>query len=222
MTFKTEFFFGEYRVNTISTGNSHRENCYIVTHLPSAERVLIDPGDSAESILEALGADGARPGHILLTHGHHDHVGAVAALCRRFGMSCEVHKKDERLMKQAPMYSMAFARKKIEPPQPYETFEGQPDFRLGGCRIAVLHTPGHTTGSVCYSFDGFTFTGDTLFYQTIGRVDLPGGSADELAESVSRLVEELPGEAAIFPGHGRPWTISEARAWWRQEKANSR
>lgn len=205
---------GEYEITTIVTSDSWRENCYLVRHSPSEELALIDPGDDPDSIFQAVLERGARLRHILLTHAHHDHVGAVAALCRRFGRTCDLHKGDMRLLRHATIYAMRFAGKQIEPPAPCRTFEGQPAFQLGDRSIEVIHTPGHTPGSVCYYLDGFVFTGDTLLYRNVGRTDLPGGDAKVLVTSVMRLVERLPVDTVIFPGHGRPWTLAEARSWW--------
>lgn len=215
MTADTALSLGNYRIVTIVTGDSWKENCYLVSHLPSAEMALIDPGDDSDSIIQAVLESGARLRHILLTHAHHDHVGAAAALCQRFRLECNVHKDDARLLRHAPVYAMRFARKQIELPAPFHVFEDQPALQLGERSVQVIHTPGHTLGSVCYHFGGFVFTGDTLLYQCLGRTDLPGGDATLLAASVSRLVECLPASTIMFPGHGRLWTLGEAQIWWQ-------
>jgi len=221
MAVEATLSLGQYRILRIVTGEAWRENCYLVTHVPSGEMALVDPGDDADSVIRAVLGGGTRLHHILLTHAHHDHVGAVAALCRRFGLACDVHKDDARLLRHAPMYAMRFARKHIEPPAPFRVFEDQPALQLGERSVQVIHTPGHTSGSVCYDFRGFVFTGDTLLYQRVGRTDLPGGDAKLLAASVSRLVERLPGDTVMFPGHGRPWTLAEAQNWWRGVAASA-
>jgi len=206
---------GQYRIVRIVTGEASRENCYLVAHVPSGEMALVDPGDDTDSVIGAVLGSGTRLHHILLTHAHHDHVGAVAALCRRFGVACNVHKNDVGLLRHAPLYAMRFAGKHIEPPAPFRAFEDKPALRLGGRSVQVIHTPGHTSGSVCYDFVGFVFTGDTLLYRRVGRTDLPGGDATLLAASVLRLVESLPGDTVMFPGHGRTWSIAQAQAWWQ-------
>src|SRR3990167_42154 len=109
MAVETAISLGEYRIVTIVTGDSWRENCYLVHHLASRELALIDPGDDSDSIVRAVVESDAGLRHILLTHAHHDHVGAVAALCQRFSLACNVHKGDARLMRHAPMYAMRFA-----------------------------------------------------------------------------------------------------------------
>ena len=217
MALDTVVTLGEHQIATIVTGDSWRQNCYLLTHVPSGDQVVIDPGDSPDAIVQAVLDGGAQLRHVLLTHGHHDHVGAVAALCRRFDLPCEVHVADSRLLMHAPMYATVFAGRKIEAPERFRTYENQPVFQLGGQSIAVINTPGHTPGSVCYHLDGCVFTGDTLLYRQVGRTDLPGGDAVTLTGSVSMLVESLPGDTVVLPGHGRSWSVAEARIWWQEE-----
>ena len=122
---------GDVTITTIVTGARWAENCYLVSHSPSGDQVLIDPGGNADAIVQAV-LDGAGPlNHILLTHAHHDHVGAVAAVCRRFGLACAVHKADVRLLRHAPLYALSFARQEIEPPEPFVAFDGATGFDLG-------------------------------------------------------------------------------------------
>ena len=203
MTEQTVTSSGEYQITTIVTGELWKENCYLVNHLPSGEQVLIDPGDDPDLIVQAVLDGGAKLRHILLTHAHHDHVGAVAALCRRFGLPCDVHKGDARLLRHAPMYASRFAGKRIEPPEPFRAYEDQPVFQLGERSIETIHTPGHTSGSVCSKVGDFVFTGDTLLYERVGRTDLPGGDAALLVTSVRWLMEHLPNDTIMF----RTWSF---------------
>jgi glyoxylase-like metal-dependent hydrolase (beta-lactamase superfamily II) len=207
--------FGKFQIRLIKSGAPWKTNCYLVRHLPSGEQAAIDPGDEAETIIQAVLTQGAELRYIWLTHAHHDHVGAVATLCRRFGLVCDLHKADVRLLRHAPMYALQFEHKIIEAPEPFRLYDTASQLQLGGAAVEVLHVPGHTAGSVCYSVGGFVFTGDTLLYEHVGRTDLPGGDAALLKISISQLVESLPGYTVIFPGHGRPWTVAEARAWWQ-------
>jgi glyoxylase-like metal-dependent hydrolase (beta-lactamase superfamily II) len=203
--------FGDLRVEVIVTSGAWRENCYVLTHLPSGEQAIVDPGGDAERIVAAAGGDVR---HLLLTHAHHDHVGAAAAVARAVGRPCRLHRSDERLLRHAPMYALRFAQKRIEPPAPYETFQEPPALPLGPHRIEVLHTPGHTPGSVCYVVGGMALTGDTLLRESVGRTDLPGGDWDTLSHTVGALVERLPAGTVLLPGHGAAWTAGEARGWW--------
>lgn len=207
---------GKFQIQLIKSGAPWKTNCYLVRHLPSGEQAVVDPGDDAETIIQAVLAHGAELRHIWLTHAHHDHVGAVAALCRRFGLACALHKADVRLLRHAPMYALQFAHKDIEMPGPFRPYETASQFQLGGAAVEILHVPGHTAGSVCYAMGGFVFTGDTLLYEHVGRTDLPGGDVAQLKISIERLVKSLPGDTLIFPGHGRTWTVADARFWWQK------
>jgi hydroxyacylglutathione hydrolase len=207
--------FGRFLVVTIPSGEPWKENCYLVRHEDSREQVVIDPGGPAETIAEAVEQHGGRLQRILLTHAHHDHVAAVTELRRRHQIPCYLHAHDARLLRHAPIYSVRFGGERMEPVRDVSTFEGEPDFPFGDGQISTIHTPGHTAGGVVYCLPAFTFTGDTLFNQRVGRTDLPGGDAAALSSSISRLLDRLPGDAVLFPGHGRPWVAAEARAWWQ-------
>lgn len=209
-----EHVFGSCTVTCIVTGAQWRQNSYIVSHEPSRHAVLIDPGDDAEVIIRCVEERGETVSRILLTHPHHDHVGAAAQVSAHFKVACELHSQDVRLLMHAPMYALRFANKRILPVSDYRAFEtlssgGEPAVRS-------VHTPGHTKGSVCYLFDGFVMTGDTLLYKHVGRTDLPGASAEQIVMSIDLLLGELADESVIFSGHGKPWTVGEAKQWWQE------
>ncbi len=211
---------GDFQVDTFITGAPWKENCYLVRHVPSGQQAVVDPGDDAEAISQAMTAGGPLR-YVLLTHAHHDHVGAAAAICRRFDVPCDLHQADVRLLRHAPMYALRFAGKKIDAPESLRPFEAAPGLQLGGEAITVLHTPGHTAGSVCYCLPGVVFTGDTLLREGVGRTDLPGADLALLKESVTRLLAQLPPEALLLAGHGRPWTAAEAGRWWQGAQGTS-
>ena len=204
---------GDFQVDTLITGAPWKENCYVVRHGPSGDLAVIDPGDNVDAIVKACAPGTVR--YVLLTHGHHDHVGAAAPLCRHFNLPCHLHQAEVRTLRHAPMYALRFASKKIDAPDAVQTFDKAADLRLGGQALAVYHTPGHTPGSVCYALAGAAFTGDTLLREALGRTDLPGADAVALNASVTRLLAQLPADTLLLPGHGRAWTAAEARAWWR-------
>jgi hydroxyacylglutathione hydrolase len=216
MALHHSFFLGEYEVTLIVTGGEWKENCYLVHHPASHQQVLIDPGDDPDLIADVIVKNEAALEYILLTHAHHDHVGAVAALCRRFGTMCHIHRADVRLLRHAPTYALRFANKLIAPVDSFSAFDDTPQITLGENPIKVIHAPGHTPGSVCYDFGRFLFTGDTLMYQRLGRSDLPGSNIALLKKSVSHLLESLTYDTVLFPGHGREWTRAGAQAWWRE------
>ncbi len=210
---------GDYRITTITSEEPWRQNCYIALHLPSVEQIVIDPGGAANTIIQSVMENGGNLRWILLTHAHHDHIGAANAISQQFDLACYLHKDDSRLLRHAPMYALRFGGQQIETIRSYQTYEHSPVFGVGNHVIDVIRTPGHTAGSVCYGLPGFIFTGDTLLFQHVGRTDLPGSNFDQLSSSVDHLVQQLPGDTIIFPGHGRRWTVQEARIWWKSVDA---
>jgi glyoxylase-like metal-dependent hydrolase (beta-lactamase superfamily II) len=148
---------------------------------------------------------------IVSTHGHWDHIGDNAAVAGHTGAEIAVHSLDRhRLEDPQPL----FAPFEIPPSVPAVELAEGGEIRFGEIRLRVLHTPGHTEGSVCLlaTDDGLLFSGDTLFAGGWGRVDLPGGSAEAMATSIARLTE-LEDALAVLPGHGAVTTIGRERAW---------
>lgn len=213
----SELVHGGYRVIRLVGGGRWEENCYIVKHLVSMEQVIIDPGYDPATILKYLKAEQGPAVRILLTHPHHDHIGAAAELSTSLAVPCELHAADFRLLKHSPMYALQFAGETIFAPDNVERFDEESFRRQGLMEIDVLHTPGHTKGGVCYLFPGFVFTGDTLLHGYVGRTDLPGGDSFELSRSVTRLLTMLPEKTIIFPGHMDQWDVSAARHWWHSQ-----
>jgi len=208
-----EYEHGGCRIACLVTGEKQKQNTYIVTHKSSSNTIVIDPGDNAEFIIRHIKDVGGRLTHILLTHPHHDHVGAVPQLSEHYDLACELHKLDVRLLMQAPTYALAFANKRISSISRFQAFE-ELCIKDEEPAVQSIHTPGHTKGSTCYLFDGFVFTGDTLLFKYIGRADLPGGSLQAIKASVTALLSELSDDTVIFPGHGKPWTVGDATIWW--------
>ncbi|MBC8014619.1 MAG: MBL fold metallo-hydrolase [Sporomusaceae bacterium] len=210
------FKIGQCEITTIVTGGKWKENCYLVKHIPTGEMVLLDPGDDADVISHIINSQNGILTMILLTHAHHDHIGAVKQLGQSFDVMSYLSKGDARLLKQAPLYAAAFTGRSILIPDKINLYDNLLSIPFGNSLISVIPTPGHTPGSVCCSFGDFLFTGDTLLYEHVGRTDLPGGNVQEIIQSVSRLLTMSSGEAALYPGHGRPWSMTEAKTWWQQ------
>ena len=171
--------------------------CYIVWDDSADTCVVIDPGAEPERILAACGERKIET--ILLTHGHFDHIGAVAELAKT-GAEIVIHRNDAPMLTNPQLNASWLVGWNITAPEAARTVREGETITCAGVSFTVLHTPGHTPGSVCYRAGETLFTGDTLFHYGYGRTDLPGGSMAQLAESLRRL-QTIAGECEIYPGH---------------------
>lgn len=173
-------------------------NCYLVSDNQNC--ILIDPGGEALKIIEQIGDKKLKA--ILLTHGHFDHVLALKDLCKRYPTAkIYLHKSDQILASQASTQAKMFG---IDTPKIDRLFVDIKDGKeiyFGKQTIKIIETPGHTPGSVCYLLDDNLFSGDTLFYRSIGRTDFPGGNMEQMKQSLAKLAK-LSDEIKVFPGHG--------------------
>ena len=184
-----------------------RANSYLVT-ADGASAVLIDCG--GEEPLAEAERRGLRVAAVLLTHGHFDHIGSCAAAKRR-GIPVGCAAAEERLIAAQPAFAAQLGLR-VPPFAPDFTFSGGDSLAYGGLTFRVLATPGHTPGGVCFACGGALFTGDTLFAGSVGRTDLPGGSAAELRESL-RMLFALEGDYTVYPGHDTATTLAYERKY---------
>lgn len=171
---------------------------------------VVDPGADAERIIAAAQAEGAKIEWVLLTHAHFDHIGAAAAL-QRDGAQIVLHRDDVKLIKSFQNLSV-LAGVKVEHFTPDVTVAGGETLDVAGVSVKVIHTPGHTAGSVCYVAGDVIFSGDTLFALSYGRTDFPTGSFAQLKNSVVNKLFALEGDYKVLPGHEGPTTLDYERA----------
>ena len=197
------------QIDCLTLGD-YQVNCYIVREAGSHSCVVIDPGYEAERILNFLQENDLTLDAILLTHGHFDHVGAVKALLLETDCKLFMSENDWK-MKKNPLTSWMYPLAGLDYEGLQPCSEGD-EICVAALSFAVMETPGHTPGSVCYRCEDVLFTGDTLFDGSCGRTDLPGGDGKTIAVSLQRL-KNIPENLRIFPGHGTASTLDDQRRY---------
>lgn len=185
------------------------ENCYIVGCEETAEAAVIDPGAEPERILGALEKSRLKLLYIVNTHGHPDHVSANASVKKRTGALVLVHEQDASLLSSLGLGSEVelLLGSREDAPPPDRLLKDRETIQVGKLAFQILHTPGHTPGSICLLGGGGLFTGDTLFAGSVGRTDLPGGSSQALKNSLQWKLLPLDDRLTVYPGHGPPSTM---------------
>jgi glyoxylase-like metal-dependent hydrolase (beta-lactamase superfamily II) len=183
----------------------YQSNCYVVRRPDEVEAVVVDPGWPGEvrRIIDAL--SGARCAGILITHGDIDHVAGVAELAQATGAPVHMSAAERELLERpsdAPSVPIT-----ILPHVPEVALRGDEVLQLAGIEFRTLQVPGHTAGHLAFAAEGCLFSGDVLFAGSVGRHDRPGASWDELLASIRGLVETLPPETIVYPGHGPSTTL---------------
>lgn len=186
-------------------------NCYIVGCEATREGLVIDPGGDAEKILSAVVRHDLSIVQIINTHGHFDHVGANQALMAAFDVGLSIHEHDAPMLAHADITALKYGLKAENSPPPTAFMSDGDSISFGTCNLKVLHTPGHTRGGCSLYGDGVVFTGDTLFAESVGRTDFPGGSSATLLKSIREKLLTLPDTTIVYPGHGPATTIGHER-----------
>lgn len=192
-------------------------NCSIVGCPETGEAAVIDPGGDADKIVEALTKNGLTVKYLLHTHAHFDHVMGSRAMREKTGAQICLHKEDQwlydNLAKQCALFGM-----KADETLPIDKYlDDEEEIHVGKLKTKVIHTPGHTPGSLCFSVEAkesVLFAGDTLFQHSIGRTDLWGGSFDQIINSIRERLFKLDDSTDVIPGHGPNTTI------WSERREN--
>jgi hydroxyacylglutathione hydrolase len=194
----------------------YQTNCYVLRQNDAVQDCLIiDPGLEADELLDFLEEQKLNPLAVILTHGHIDHIAGVTALRSRFPeIKLYIHKLDANMLSE-PVNNLSTLTGAGFTTEPEDvSLQDGDEISLAGVKLLVLHTPGHTPGGISlYSKqDGVVFVGDTLFVDSIGRTDFPGGSMSQLLNSVRLKLFTLPEKTEVYPGHGPATTIAAEKA----------
>jgi glyoxylase-like metal-dependent hydrolase (beta-lactamase superfamily II) len=191
-----------------------QENCWIVGSRQRGEACVIDPGDEPEQILALARDMGVRITRVVASHAHLDHIMAARDIVEATGAPFLLHQADLPIADNMPQSARAWIGREVAPAPTPDAFpvDGD-DLEVAGVTLTVLHTPGHTPGSVSlYAREArLLFSGDTLFRESIGRVDLPGGDFQQIAHSIAQRLYTLPEDTRVLPGHMQETTIGYER-----------
>ncbi len=197
------------QVHTLVVGRL-QTNCYILAS--KGEALVVDPGDEAPRILRYVNDLGAKLKTIVATHTHFDHVLGVSELKTQTGAPFLIHKDDLEILESMQDRVQMFLGLKVPPPPKVDDFLKDGDsVKFGDETLKVLHTPGHSLGSISLVGNGYVFTGDALFNQSIGRTDLPGGDFETLITSIKDRLFSLDDGTMVYPGHGPETSIGDEK-----------
>lgn len=180
-------------------------NNYLIIDEISKEAALIDCSAYDENIFIELRNQNAILKYVLLTHGHFDHIGGLNNIPEN--VEVLMHSGDKEWVEQVNDYLPMIGMPGMDVPKIHRFINDNETIKLGETEIKVLHTPGHTQGGVCFYIAGNLFSGDTIFRESVGRCDLPGGNFSQIVESIEKRIFTLPEETIIYPGHGKTTTV---------------
>lgn len=186
-------------------------NCYLAWCDRTQAGIVIDPGAQPGEILKQVEELSLDIKAVVNTHGHLDHIGGNGAIASRHNCPVFIGAADARMLEDPQLNYSARLGKPVTSPAAQRLLSDGDQVEFGRCALAVLSTPGHTPGSICLLGHGVLFSGDTLFAGSVGRTDLPGGSHNQLVDSIRRRLLPLPDEIAVLPGHGPATTIGQER-----------
>ncbi len=188
-------------------------NNYLLIDEDSKEAALIDCTDYISELGAVLKEYDAKLKYILLTHGHFDHIMGVPKIKQEFGAKVYLHKDDKELVDKSDEFMISVGMQPFEHPEIDKYIDENEEIYLGKNKIQVIHLPGHTQGGVGYLVDGMLFAGDSIFLESVGRTDLPGGNHKQLIESIKNKIFSLDGDTILYVGHGTNTTVEHEKKY---------
>ena len=190
-------------------------NCYLLADSETKEGVVVDPGAEAEKVLAAVKGNGVRVLYVLNTHGHFDHIGGNRRVTEATGAGLMISREDEPFLSQAARSATMYGLAADNSPPPAAYLAEGDSIRFGRHELKVIHIPGHSAGGCCFYLEkeGLLISGDSLFAESIGRTDLPGGSQELLVGAIRTKLLTLPAETRVFPGHGPATSIGHEKKY---------
>ncbi|MGH2637247.1 MAG: MBL fold metallo-hydrolase [Actinomycetota bacterium] len=192
----------------VFSDNSFETNCWLIGGEGTDDAVVVDPGFAPGLVHRMLETEGRRPVAVMATHGHFDHIGSAAEFCGD-DLPLYIHEGDALALTDPEAWGGGFPAPPVAVKDLRTVVDGD-EVTFAGFRIEVLHTPGHTPGSVCYRTDGWVLSGDLVFSGTVGRSDFPNSSPPDMERSLRRFLE-LPDPLEVYPGHGPRTTVGRER-----------
>ncbi len=198
------------KVENLLTGHlATYSNCYGVTTDKAA--IIIDPGKYTSELAAFLKNNADKTRLILLTHAHYDHIGGASALRKETGVKIAIGKNEEFALSDKSFNLSGRFTPEIAPFNADYTIEDEEEFTVGDITVTAYETPGHTVGGMCYLMNGCLFSGDMLFFETVGRTDLPGGNMQDMKKSLDRMLWLFDDDVVVYSGHTKATTIAHER-----------
>jgi glyoxylase-like metal-dependent hydrolase (beta-lactamase superfamily II) len=186
-------------------------NCYLVYCEETLECAVVDPGADPEKIIHKISELGLKPVILINTHGHVDHVGANKDIKKKYDIPLCIHSLDNKMLDNILASAMGLFLGAKKSPKPDRYLEEGETIPIGHFFLKVIHTPGHSPGSISLSGDGFLLSGDLLFCGGVGRTDLPGGSWSVLEDSIRNRIFNFPDDTVVLPGHGPATSVGQEK-----------
>lgn len=186
-------------------------NCYILADEDNKVAAVVDPGGDPDVILEEINQNSFSVKWIILTHGHSDHIGGLARIKEVTDAQIALHEADQDMLTSSVKNLSMFMGKGFSSPPADVILKGGEKIVIGDLRLEIIHTPGHTPGSISIKAGNLLLTGDTLFEGSVGRTDFPGGSMEELLDSIKNRLLTLGDDVVVYPGHGPKTTIKNEK-----------